>query len=133
MKNPFLDKSKIAENDLSFSIYDDFPVSKGHSLIIPKRIVPDIFDLNKYEYQSCFELVKTVKKILKKRFNPGGFNIGVNCGKTAGQSIFHAHIHVIPRYKGDVINPAGGVRRVIPYKNHQFFKNKKYTKRKVYL
>ena len=62
-----------------------------------------------------------------------GFNIGVNCGKTAGQSIFHAHIHVIPRYKGDVINPAGGVRRVIPYKNHQFFKNKKYTKRKVYL
>ena len=86
MKNPFLDKSKIAENDLSFSIYDDFPVSKGHSLIIPKRIVPDIFDLNKYEYQSCFELVKTVKKILKKRFNPGGFNIGVNCGKTGSFS-----------------------------------------------
>jgi len=116
MKSPFLDKPKIAENNLSFSIYDTFPVSKGHALVIPKRVVADIFDLNDDEYKSCFDLVKVVKKILKKEFNPDGFNIGVNSGETAGQTIFHAHIHIIPRYKGDVPNPRGGVRNVIPGK-----------------
>ena len=116
MKSPFLDNPKIAENNLSFSIYDNFPVSKGHALIIPKRVVADIFDLNDDEYKSCFDLVKVVKKNLIKEFNPDGFNIGVNSGKTAGQTIFHAHIHLIPRYKGDVSNPRGGVRNVIPGK-----------------
>ena len=116
MKSPFLNEKKIAENNLSFSIYDSFPVSKGHSLIIPKRIVADIFDLNDEEYKSCFDLVKTVKEIIKNKFNPDGFNVGVNSGETAGQTIFHAHIHVIPRYKGDVPNPRGGVRNVIPGK-----------------
>jgi diadenosine tetraphosphate (Ap4A) HIT family hydrolase len=85
-------------------------------LIIPKRIVADIFDLNDEEYKSCFDLVKTVKEIIKNKFNPDGFNVGVNSGETAGQTIFHAHIHVIPRYKGDVPNPRGGVRNVIPGK-----------------
>ena len=116
MKSPFLDGKKIAENDLSFSIYDSFPVSKGHSLIIPKRVIADIFELNIDEYQSCFDLVRIVKEILKKKINPDGFNIGINSGKVAGQTIFHAHIHVIPRYKGDVPNPRGGVRNVIPDK-----------------
>ena len=104
MKSPFLDKEKIIENQLSFSIYDGFPVSKGHALILPKRIVADIFDLNDDEYNSCFELVKKVRTILLKKFQPDGFNIGVNSGQTAGQTIFHAHIHLIPRYKNDVSN-----------------------------
>lgn len=116
MKSPFLDKEIIIENQLSFSIYDGFPVSKGHALILPKRVVADIFDLNDQEYNSCFELVKKVRTILLKKFQPDGFNIGVNSGETAGQTIFHAHIHLIPRYKNDVSNPRGGIRNVIPGK-----------------
>ncbi|MDA9655802.1 HIT family protein [Alphaproteobacteria bacterium] len=112
----FLKKEKIAENDLAFAIYDGFPVSIGHTLIIPKREVPDIFDLSDKEYQSCFDLLRNVRKFLEKEFNPDGFNVGINSGEVAGQTIFHAHIHLIPRYKGDVAKPRGGIRNVIPNK-----------------
>ena len=116
MESPFLNKKKIIENENAFAIYDGFPVSKGHVLVIPKRVVAEIFDLNDEEYSSCFNLVKDVKKILEEEFKPDGFNIGINNGEKAGQTIFHAHIHVIPRYNGDVENPRGGIRHVIPGK-----------------
>ena len=116
MESPFLNKKKIIENENAFAIYDGFPVSKGHVLVIPKRVVAEIFDLNDEEYSSCFNLVKDVKKILEEKFKPDGFNIGINNGEKAGQTIFHAHIHVIPRYNGDVENPRGGIRHVIPGK-----------------
>ena len=116
MKSPFLNLEKIIENENAFAIYDGFPVSKGHVLVIPKRVVAEIFDLNNEEYSSCFNLVKDVKKILEEKFKPDGFNIGINNGEKAGQTVFHAHIHVIPRYSGDVDNPRGGVRHVIPGK-----------------
>ena len=116
MESPFLNKKKIIENENAFAIYDGFPVSKGHVLVIPKRVVAEIFDLNDEEYSSCFNLVKDVKKILEEEFKPDGFNIGINNGEKAGQTIFHAHIHVIPRYSGDVDNPKGGIRHVIPGK-----------------
>ena len=118
MKSPFLNLEKIIENENAFAIYDGFPVSKGHVLIIPKRVVAEIFDLNNEEYSSCFNLVKDVKKILEEKFKPDGFNIGINNGEKAGQTVFHAHIHVIPRYKGDVPNPRGGIRHVIPGKGN---------------
>ena len=116
MTSPFLNKDRIIENEYAFAIYDGFPVAKGHSLVVPKRQVKEIFELNKEEYESCFELVRKVKDLLITKFKPEGFNIGVNCGEVAGQTIFHAHIHVIPRYKGDVPNPRGGVRNIIPGK-----------------
>ena len=116
MESPFLNIEKIIENENAFAIYDAFPVSKGHVLVIPKRVVAEIFDLNDEEYSSCFNLVKDVKKILEEKFKPDGFNIGINNGEKAGQTIFHAHIHVIPRYSGDVDNPRGGIRHVIPGK-----------------
>ena len=116
MESPFLNIEKIIENANAFAIYDAFPVSKGHVLVIPKRVVAEIFDLNDEEYSSCFNLVKDVKKILEEEFKPDGFNIGINNGEKAGQTIFHAHIHVIPRYSGDVDNPRGGIRHVIPGK-----------------
>jgi len=116
MKSPFQDKTKIMENDFAYALYDAYPVSKGHTLIVPKKVVAEIFELNYEEYLSCFKLVRELKEFLEKEFNPDGFNIGINNGEKAGQTIFHAHIHVIPRYSGDVHNPRGGVRNIIPGK-----------------
>ena len=107
---------KVYENDHVLAFHDINPQKKVHVLVIPKRVVAEIFDLNEEEYSSCFSLVKDVKKILDDKFNPDGFNIGINNGEKAGQTIFHAHIHVIPRYSGDVDNPRGGIRHVIPGK-----------------
>ena len=107
------------ENQLAYSSKDSFPVSEFHSLIIPKRHVETYFDLNKEEIQVCYDLIlKTKEKILKLDSTVKGFNIGVNAGKVAGQSIMHCHIHLIPRREGDVENPQGGVRAVIPSKQH---------------
>ena len=116
MTNPFKDNEKVLENEFCYAIFDGFPVSEGHMLVVPKREVPLIFDLNKDEYIGCFELVAEVKNFLQKKFNPDGFNIGINCNASAGQTVFIAHIHIIPRYKGDVDNPRGGIRNIIPEK-----------------
>ena len=113
-KSPFIDKEKIHENKFAFAIYDGFPVSKGHSLVIPKRIVSSVFDLNDDEYNHIFILLRDVKKILLEKFKPDGFNIGINNGTDAGQTIEHAHTHIIPRYKGDLKDPRGGVRNILP-------------------
>ena len=107
------------ENKLSYSSTDSYPVSEFHSLIVPKRHVETYFDLTESEIQACNDLIlKTKEKILKLDSSVKGFNIGTNSGKVAGQSIMHCHIHLIPRREGDVENPQGGVRSVIPNKQH---------------
>ena len=107
------------ENKLAYSSTDSYPVSQFHSLIVPKRHVETYFELTKDEILACNELIlKTREKILKQDSSVKGFNIGTNAGKFAGQSIIHCHIHLIPRREGDVENPQGGVRSVIPKKQH---------------
>ena len=107
------------ENELAYSSYDTYPVSDLHSLIIPKRHIKDYFELSDDEVIACNELIKKTKdKILLKDPLVKGFNIGTNAGKFAGQSVLHCHIHLIPRREGDVENPQGGVRSVIPLKQH---------------
>ena len=127
MRNPnnpclFCDskKSGIAhENDLAYASFDSYPVSDHHCLIIPKRHIKDYFDMTNDELIACNDLIQIVKnEILSKDTNVKGFNIGTNAGKIAGQSIMHCHIHLIPRREGDVDNPQGGVRSVIPNKQH---------------
>ena len=108
----------IASSSLSVAFFDGFPVSPGHTLIIPKRHVASFFDLSKEEQQDLLDLADRVKRIVEERYHPDGFNIGINVGEAAGQSIFHIHMHLIPRYKGDVPNPRGGVRGVIPAKQN---------------
>ncbi len=108
------DAEIIAESELAFAIYDSYPVNKGHALIIPKRHCADYFDLYALEQTACWDMVHVVKDILLEKFTPDGFNIGINIGKAAGQTIFHVHIHLIPRFSGDMEDPEGGVRGVIP-------------------
>ncbi len=104
----------ITESTLAFAIYDGYPVNKGHALIIPKRHCADYFDLSALEQAACWQMAETVREILLEKFAPDGFNIGINIGQSAGQTIFHVHIHLIPRFSGDMKDPEGGVRGVIP-------------------
>jgi len=107
------------ENNLAYASYDTYPVSEQHCLIIPKRHVGDYFELSNEELVACNDLIKIVKQeVLDIDKNVKAFNIGTNAGKIAGQSIMHCHIHLIPRREGDVDNPQGGVRSVIPKKQH---------------
>ena len=106
----------VCETATAVAFFDGYPVSKGHTLIIPKRHVANYFDLSDEEQQDLWHMVNHCKTILEKRFHPDGFNVGINVNQAAGQSVFHVHIHLIPRYKGDVENPKGGVRGVIPIK-----------------
>ena len=118
----FCDSKKsgiVHENDLAYASYDSYPVSDHHCLIILKRHIKDYFDMTNYELIACNDLIQIVKnEILSKDVNVKGFNIGTNAGKIAGQSIMHCHIHLIPRREGDIDNPQGGVRSVIPNKQH---------------
>jgi diadenosine tetraphosphate (Ap4A) HIT family hydrolase len=113
-----LDKVKelISETATAVAFLDSFPVNPGHTLIVPKRHVADYFELSIHEQRALWLVVNRCKALIQKRFNPDGFNVGINVGEMAGQSIFHVHIHLIPRYKGDVENPRGGVRGVIAEK-----------------
>ena len=109
----------VHENDLAYASYDTYPVSEYHCLVIPKRHIKDYFDLSNDELIACNELIKIVKKEIKnKDSSVKGFNLGTNIGKVSGQSILHCHFHLIPRREGDVDNPQGGVRSVIPNKQH---------------
>jgi len=108
----------VFENNYFFMIYDAFPVSPGHILIISKRLVPNYFELNEEELVQLNHSVIKAKSLIDSTFNPEGYNIGMNCGLAAGQTIFHFHCHIIPRYQGDTQNPSGGVRGVIPNKQH---------------
>ena len=115
-----LEREKILETNSSFAIFDGFPVNEGHALIIPKRHNANYFDLTLEEQKDCIELLNRVKFIVQEKYNPAGFNVGININEAAGQTIPHVHIHLIPRYEGDVEEPRGGVRGVIPgKKNYQ--------------
>ena len=115
-----IEKSGCAhENELAYASYDSYPVTEHHCLIIPKRHIKDYFDLSNKELVACNDLIKIVKdEITKKDPSVKGFNLGTNIGKVSGQSILHCHLHLIPRREGDVDNPQGGVRSVIPNKQH---------------
>ena len=118
-------KNVIYENDYAYVNYDPYPVSKFHSLIIPKRHMIDFFDLKENELIACYDVIHKIKnEIIKKDKTVKGFNIGTNAGLISGQTIMHCHIHLIPRRKGDVDNPQGGVRAVIPLKQHYLRKSK---------
>ncbi len=107
----------VFENDLAIAIYDGFPVTDLHALIIPKRHTENYFKLTNNELFSCNQLLKEFEIEVNKKDNlVQGFNIGINTGDVAGQTIFHCHIHLIPRRQGDVDNPRGGVRNIIPGK-----------------
>jgi diadenosine tetraphosphate (Ap4A) HIT family hydrolase len=107
----------ILENQYAFAIRDGFPVTPLHSLVIPKRHALDYFSLTAPELLACNELLHTLRAAIN-RDDPtvAGFNIGMNCGEAAGQTVFHCHIHLIPRRGGDVENPRGGVRHLMPGK-----------------
>lgn len=115
---------KIKEDNTLFetfewiALFDEYPVSKGHTLLIPKEHFETYFDLPDKYLKSIDTTIKQTKKILDEKFHPDWYNVGFNCGETAGQSIMHFHIHIIPRYKGDIENPRGGIRGVIPAKQN---------------
>ena len=112
-------KDLVFDNDYAFASFDSYPVSKYHSLIVPKRHILDYFELTNDELLACNDLIKKIKKKIQNEDKTvDGFNIGTNSGVVAGQSIMHCHLHLIPRRKGDVDNPQGGVRGVIPSKQH---------------
>ena len=113
-ENPSSEAKLISELATVYSIYDKYPVSQGHALVIPKKKSANYFKMTGKEKTACWILVERVKDILTKKYNPDGFNVGFNMNVAAGQTVFHTHIHVIPRYKGDVKNPRGGIRNVIP-------------------
>ncbi len=121
MSPPFLDKPQrdwVASNDLAFALRDGYPVSPGHTLIVTKRIITTWFDATPDEQAAIMQLVEQVKRDLDAELQPDGYNVGFNAGAAAGQTVMHLHVHVIPRYAGDMDDPRGGVRHVIPSKGN---------------
>jgi diadenosine tetraphosphate (Ap4A) HIT family hydrolase len=108
----------IVSNDLAFAIRDGFPVTDGHTLVITRRLVASWFDATPAERAALLDLVDQVRRRLDETHRPDGYNVGVNVGAAAGQTVPHLHLHVIPRYRGDVPDPRGGVRHVIPWKGN---------------
>lgn len=106
----------IQENDLAYARWDNFPVSDGHAEIIPKRHVASFFELSDDEMLAIYHLSQAVQDIIKQKYGPDAFNLGLNDGEAAGRTVHHVHLHLIPRYTGDVPNPRGGVRHIIPGK-----------------
>jgi len=104
----------LLENALAYARYDDYPVSPGHVLVLPRRHVADYFDTTLEEKHAMLALIEAAKQLLDGEHAPDGYNLGINCGAAAGQSVPHVHYHLIPRYAGDMENPRGGVRGVIP-------------------
>ncbi len=104
----------ILENALAFALFDRSPVTPGHMLLIPRRHVSDWFETTAAERQALLALADEAHSWLLQEHQPSGFNLGVNIGEAGGQTVFHVHLHLIPRYKGDTPNPRGGVRGVIP-------------------
>jgi diadenosine tetraphosphate (Ap4A) HIT family hydrolase len=117
MTSPFLavpPSAWVASNELAFAIRDRHPVAPGHTLVVPRRPVATWFDASMEEQRALMALVDAVKVSLDSELAPDGYNVGWNAGAAAGQTIFHLHVHVIPRRAGDVVDPTGGVRNVIP-------------------
>ena len=114
---PFCDVHEpVISNRLAYVTYDSYPVSNGHLLIIPVRHVADYFDMTPAEQTAVMELVGQGKALLDQKLKPDGYNVGINSGSAAGQTVMHAHVHLIPRYRGDTDDPRGGVRAVIAEK-----------------
>jgi len=111
-------KDYLLENNYAIARFDDFPVNNGHLEVIPKRHIKDWWETTKEERIAIFELIDEAKKIIDEKYAPDGYNIGMNLGEYAGQSIMHLHVHLIPRYKGDVESPRGGIRGVIANKQN---------------
>ena len=118
--HPTAERELLSESATVYAILDKYPVSEGHALVIPKQHVADYFQLSERSKTACWLMVDRVKWLLSQRFQPDGFNVGINVGTAAGQTIPHVHIHVIPRYVGDTPNPTGGVRHVIAGKGDYF-------------
>ena len=115
--SPFLARpatAHVAANALAFALRDAFPVSPGHTLIVPRRSVATWFDASREEQRAMLDLLDEVKRALDAELAPDGYNVGFNAGEAAGQTVMHLHLHVIPRFAGDVADPRGGVRHVIP-------------------
>lgn len=104
----------LLEDEHAVAFFDAFPVNPGHVLVVPKKHVADYFELDTTLQFACMKLLNQAKDIIHERYHPDGFNIGINAGAAAGQTIFHVHLHLIPRYLGDMPDPRGGVRGVIP-------------------
>lgn len=112
-----VERPLIAESKLAIAFYDINPVSPGHALVVPRRHIRTMFHAIPADYTACFNLLREVHAILTAEHDPDGFNVGVNCDEAGGQSVWHAHIHLIPRYAGDVERPLGGIRNVIPWRD----------------
>lgn len=110
------DPQLITANDFFVARFDDFPVSAGHCEIFPKEHLESIFDLPSEQQWAFFDILNKVKNILEAKYHPDAFNLGVNEGRAAGRTMDHFHLHVIPRYWGDIANPRGGVRNIIAKK-----------------
>jgi diadenosine tetraphosphate (Ap4A) HIT family hydrolase len=106
----------VRQNGLGYATRDSFPVSPGHTLVVPFRHCSDFFELTADEMAACMELLVVEREALTGELKPDGYNVGINVGPAAGQSILHVHIHLIPRYAGDHPSPRGGVRQIIPWK-----------------
>lgn len=109
---------KIYTGEYFFIIYDGYPVSKGHILIISNEEKLDYFSLSKAEQNELTSIIEIAKGIIEKDYSPNGYNIGMNCGQAAGQTVMHFHCHVIPRYYGDMENPRGGIRHCVEGKGY---------------
>jgi diadenosine tetraphosphate (Ap4A) HIT family hydrolase len=116
--NPDTDRKLLLESAMAYAMLDKFPVSDGHTLIIPKKHCGNYFELSFKEQSACWFMLNKAKEILTKKLNPDGFNVGINISEAAGQTVPHVHIHLIPRFKGDVKEPRGGIRGVIPEKKN---------------
>jgi diadenosine tetraphosphate (Ap4A) HIT family hydrolase len=112
------EKDKLYKGQHFFIIRDRFPVSQGHSLIISNELKNDYFDLSKEEKEELNTLIEKAKELIEEEFAPDGYNIGMNCGEAAGQTVMHFHCHLIPRYKGDMDDPRGGIRHCIKGKGY---------------
>ncbi|MGR8921257.1 MAG: HIT family protein [Gammaproteobacteria bacterium] len=108
------DREILVENALARAFYDAYPVSPGHVLVVPRRHVRTLFDASEAELAACMALVRALRPRLDRALEPDGYNVGANCEVAGGQSVWHAHVHVIPRFAGDNPEPLGGVRNVIP-------------------
>ena len=109
-------RAPVASNELALVIFDRYPVNPGHVLILPKRHVSDFFATTSQERDAMLSLVAEMKRRTDEKLAPDGYNVGVNVGIAAGQTVMHVHLHLIPRFFGDTENPRGGVRGVIPAK-----------------
>jgi len=103
----------VAENELAYARLDSNALAPGHVIVVPRRHVADFFDMSPAEQAAVLALLNEVRRIVQSKHHPDGYNIGVNVGKAAGQNRMHVHMHLIPRYAGDVPDPSGGVRRVL--------------------